>query len=302
MNMRIGICSVIVILLAAIASRSQDLDPRAYVWVPVDGTLIVAGGGYSAGSVLTDPTLPLEDLEATVVSGSLGVGRTFSLFGVTAQALLVGSYASVNASATVMGQYESVTRNGFGDTRFRFSILPIGAPATQRSEFGKVKHSTIVGASVTVMIPTGAYYPEKLINIGTNRWSFKPEIALSQPLGDSWLLDVYAGVWLFTQNTSFYPGTSVRSQDPMAALQGHLSYAFTRQMWTALNVTYYVGGNSQVNGVTSNDEQNNLRIGGTFVLPVGAGHAIKVAVSTGAIVRFGANFTTLSLAWNTSFF
>lgn len=300
--MRFGISLSIMIVLCAIVSRSQDLDPRAYVWVPVDGTLIVAGGAYSTGSVLTDPTLPLEDLKATVVSGSLGVGRTFDLFGTTAQVLLVGSYASVDASATVMGEYESVTRNGFGDTRFRFSILPIGAPATQRSEFSKVKHSTIVGASVTVMIPTGAYYPEKLINIGTNRWSFKPEIAVSQPLGEHWLLDVYAGVWLFTQNASFFPGTSVRTQDPMTALQGHLSYAFTRQMWAALNVTYYVGGNSYVNNMASNDEQNNLRVGGTFVVPVGTGNAIKVAVSSGAVVRFGANFTTVSLAWNSSFF
>lgn len=300
--MRFGISLSIMIVLCAIVSRSQDLDPRAYVWVPVDGTLIVAGGAYSTGSVLTDPTLPLEDLKATVVSGSLGVGRTFDLFGTTAQVLLVGSYASVDASATVMGEYESVTRNGFGDTRFRFSILPIGAPATQRSDFGKVPPSTIVGASITVMMPTGAYYSEKLINIGTNRWSFKPEIAVSQPLGQHWLLDVYAGVWLFTQNASFFPGTSVRTQDPMTALQGHLSYAFTRQMWAALNVTYYVGGNSYVNNMASNDEQNNLRVGGTFVVPVGTGNAIKVAVSSGAVVRFGANFTTVSLAWNSSFF
>ena len=54
----------------------------------------------------------------------------------------------------------------------------------------------MVGASLLVAAPTGQYYPNKLINLGTNRWAAKPEVALSYPLGPRWLLDAYAGVWL----------------------------------------------------------------------------------------------------------
>jgi hypothetical protein len=88
----------------------------------------------------------------------------------------------------------------------------------------------------------------------------------------------------------------------MAAFQAHVSYTFRSMEWIAFDMTYYVGGASYINGVANEDEQNNLRIGGTFVIPVGMQHSIKIAASTGAVVRFGANFTTVAVAWQTAFF
>jgi len=41
----------------------------------------------------------------------------------------------------------------------------------------------VSGGSLVVSMPTGQYDGTKLINIGTNRWAFRPEIGLSQPLG-----------------------------------------------------------------------------------------------------------------------
>ena len=38
-------------------------------------------------------------------------------------------------------------------------------------------------------------------------------------------------------------------------------------------------------------------IGATLVFPVSDRHAIKVGWSTGAIIRSGADFTTLSVGW-----
>jgi hypothetical protein len=139
-----------------------------------------------------------------------------------------------------------------------------------------------------------------LINLGTNRWAFKPEFAVSQPMGQKWLLDVYSALWLFTANNSYYPGTLERTQAPMGAFQAHLSYNFTRRAWAAFDATYYVGGTSTIQGVENNDRQSNTRLGGTVALPVGQRHSIKLAVSRGAIVRFGANFTTLSFGWQTA--
>ena len=294
---KLSCLAFVVALLSCVSTFAQDLDPRAYTRIPVDITLLVIGGAFSSGSVVTDPTLPLQDLHATVVSSTLGVGRTFSLFGQTAQIFVVQPYSWIDANATVNNEYQEVSRSGFADTRIRFSFLPIGAPAKTVSEFASVPSSTIIGASIMVIAPTGYYDPTKLINIGAHRWSFKPEIAISQPIADDWHLDVYAGLWLFTTNSTFYPGTSERTQDPMASFQGHVSYAFTKQMWAALNLTYYVGGNSYVNGIGKDDQQNNVRVGATMVVPVNNQHSIKVAASTGAIVRFGANFTTASMAW-----
>lgn len=291
-----------VITLGVVQLRAQDLDPRAYAHVPVDISFLVGGLTFSGGSIVTDPTLPLKDLEATVLSATLGYGRTFALFGQTAQAFVIVPVSWATASATINGEQQSIDRTGLADARLRLSWLAIGAPATSLQEFGKSPRETILGISLTIGAPTGQAFSDKLINIGTHRWQFKPEVALSYPISDKWLVDLYAAVNMFTDNASFYPGTSLREQDPMAAFQAHVSYTFRSMQWAALNMTYYVGGTSYVNGIANADEQNNVRIGGTFVTPVGKEHSIKIAASTGAIVRVGANFTTLAVAWQTTFF
>jgi len=286
-----------IIFSLTVTVSAQDLDPRAYARVPVDATVLIAGFNYTYGSVVLDPTLPIKDLEAKVSSPILGIARTFSLFGLTSQAYVVLPYSWAEASGKVLGEDSSITRNGFGDTRFRISTLLFGAPAATVEEFAKSSPQTIVGASVTVIAPTGQYFNNRLINLGTNRWSFKPEIGLSQKLTEQWFIDLYAGVWLFTNNNSFYPGTSLRSQNPLLSFQTHLSYNFNPVMWAAIDLTYYTGGQSSVNDIYKDDRQNNSRIGATFNFPVSKMSAIKIAYSTGAIIRLGANFSTISVAW-----
>jgi hypothetical protein len=43
---------------------------------------------------------------------------------------------------------------------------------------------------------------------------YQKALTLSQPLGKRWLVDDYAGLWLFTKNDSYYPGSAVRTQNP----------------------------------------------------------------------------------------
>jgi hypothetical protein len=297
-------CAVGLICLMHFASRgsAQDLDPRAYASLPIGVTLFVAGFSYSSGAVVTDATSPIQDFKATVATPSLAGGHTFSLFGQTAQAVIALPYSWAHASALVKGQDTSTSRTGFADMRLRVSMLLIGAPALTIEEFAKAPRQTIVGTSLTIIPPTGQYFPEKLINLGTNRWAFKPEIAVSQPLDDHWLLDVYAGAWFFTTNNSYYPGTVVRTQDPLLAFQAHISYNVQPMMWAAFDMTFYAGGLSYANGASMGNRQENMRIGGTLVLPVGNRHSVKLAGSTGAIVRFGASFTTVAIAWQTSLY
>jgi hypothetical protein len=281
---------------------AQDLDPRAYARVPVDATVLIAGFNYTYGSVVLDPTLPIKDLEAKVSSPILGIARTFSLFGLTSQAYVALPYSWAEASGKVFGEDSSITRNGFGDTRFRVSVLFLGAPAATVEEFAKSEPQTILGASLTVTAPTGQFFTDKLINLGTNRWSFKPEVGLSYMVSEQWFIDLYAGAWFFTDNNSFYPGTSVRSQNPLLTFQTHVSYNFNPLMWAAIDLTYYTGGQSSVNNVYKDDRQNNSRIGATFNLPVSRQSSVKLAYSTGAVIRVGGNFSTISVAFQTAFF
>jgi hypothetical protein len=157
------------------------------------------------------------------------------------------------------------------------------------------KPSTTLGMSLYVILPTGQYNPSKLINIGSNRWSFKPEIGFSHPMG-KWVFEVYAGVWLFTNNNDFFGG-HVREQAPLGSSQAHVSYTFLPRLWVAADYTYYWGGRTTIGGVLNADFQHNSRFGLTGAVPVAKNQSIKVAWSKGAATRLGANFTTYTIAY-----
>ena len=300
-GLRVGcpVVGLLCLLLLAAPLSAQDLDPRAYANVPVNGTFLVWGFAVSHGGVVTDPTLPVTDINATVETPSVGVARSFSLFGKTAQAFGALPYSWAQVSGKVLEESRSITRAGLSDMRLRLSVLVRGAPAASVAQIAKAPRRTILGTSLTVVAPTGQFFPDRLINLGTNRWAFKPEFAVSQPMGQRWLLDVYAALWLFTANDSYYPGTLHRTQAPMGAFQAHVSYNFQRTLWAAFDATYYVGGRSTIDGIGNDDRQSNSRVGGTLALPVGKRHSAKLAVSRGAIIRAGANFTTFSVGWQT---
>ena len=104
-----------------------------------------------------------------------------------------------------------------------------GAPAASVGQFAKAPRRTILGTSLTVVAPTGQFFPDRLINLGTNRWAFKPEFAVSQPMGQKWLLDAYAGALVVHgQRLVLSRAPLIRTQEPMGAFQAHLSYNFTR--------------------------------------------------------------------------
>jgi hypothetical protein len=282
---------------AVASSAAQELDPRAYTRLPIQTTVLSGGYSYSAGGVVTDPTLPLDDLKGRVHTVAAGVVHSFSLFGLTAQAMAVLPVSFADASAVLNGQRESVSRTGLADTRLRMSVLLLGGPAATVPQLLKAKRGTVLGVSLNVVAPTGQFFSDKLINIGTNRWSFRPELGLSQPLGNRWLVDVYAGVWFFTNNQEFFPGNALRTQKPLGAFQTHVSYNIGRRSWAAFDATYYVGGQSSINGDVKDDRQSNTRVGFTVVMPVGKRNLLKLSASNGAIVRIGQDFTTVSVGW-----
>jgi Putative MetA-pathway of phenol degradation len=278
------------------AARAQDLEPRAYSASPVNTTFVVGLAGRSSGGVLTDPSLPLEDVHATLGSVAAGIGHTFDLFGRSALFAAVVPFARAHATGNVGGDAREATRTGAADTRLKLSVNLVGGAARRAREFAAAKRGTIVGVSLSAIVPTGQHMPDKLVNLGSNRWSFKPEIGISIPVR-RWTLDGYAGVWLFGRNTSFYPGLSTLEQDPVTAIQGHASYTIRPRLWAAFDATWYAGGTTAIDGVSKADLQRNSRIGATLSLPLGTRQSLKVAYSTGATTRIGGDFDSFAVAW-----
>lgn len=280
---------------------AQDLEPRAYTASPIGSDFAVAGVTRSSGDVLFDPTIPFTDFHAKLHSAFMGGGTTFNLLGRTALALAVVPYAIGSGAGKVDEQALSVSRSGLADSRFKLSVNFVGGRAMNLSQFSQTKIPTIVGASFTVIAPTGQYDSHRLVNLGSNRWSFKPEVGVSRRLGN-WTIDEYAGVWLFTPNNNFFSGSSVRTQEPVLTFQAHASYSFKLRLWTALDWTWYYGGTTKVNGINTGDLQRNTRIGGTISLPLSSRQSLKFTFSQGVTTRIGANFTNVAATWQFSRF
>jgi Putative MetA-pathway of phenol degradation len=238
----------------------------------------------------------LTDVNVNLNAGILGLGRTFGLGGRLALLTAALPYSWGSVEGRVFEDARRVTRSGLVDPRIKLSVNLFGPPAMSPKEFVRAPRSTVVGASLTAVVPVGQYDPTKLINLGSNRWAFKPEVGISHPAG-RWDLDAYAGVWLFSENDAFFPGTATRRQDPIVAIQGHASYSFKPRAWAAFDATWYGGGKATVDNGSPTSRLSNTRFGGTLSWPLGRQQSVKVAYSRGAWTRLGSDFRTLAIAW-----
>jgi len=171
-----------------------------------------------------------------------------------------------------------------------------GAPAMTPKEFASYRQATILGVSVTMAPPLGQYDSTKLVNLGTHRWSVKPELGLSRAFG-RWVVEAMAGVWLFTDNTDFFGGRT-RTQDRIVATQVHVTYRFKRSMWLAADANYFTGGQTTIDGTQNLDLQRNSRIGATFSSALDRHQAIRMSVSEGAYTTIGADFILVAVGYN----
>src|SRR5512136_1566702 len=283
--------ALLLLTAGAATLPAQQLEPRAYSPAPVGTNFFGFVYLYSYGGVALDPSLPIENVNAV----GPYYGRTFGFFGRLASITLAAPYAWGTVTGDVMEVTQSTRRSGFGDPTMRFAVNLIGGPVLTPKEFLKRKPQTTLGASLIVSAPYGEYFPSKLINLGTNRWAFKPELGLSYPTG-KWTLELYAGVWFFTANNNFYGG-QVRTQSPLAAYQAHVVYTINPGTWAAFDSTYYSGGSTTPNGQQKDDRQNNTRGGFTFSKRVTRHQSLKFTWSSGVTARIGSKFRTVGVAW-----
>jgi len=274
---------------------AQSMEPLSYSNAPIGLNFLIVGGTHQTGSVLVDPSLPVKDVTAEVNTVTLAYSHVFDFWGQSGSLAFVLPNAWLSASGEVFDQARSISRTGLADLTMRLSINLLGAPALSLQEFANYQQDTIVGVTLLVTAPSGQYDPTKLVNIGTNRWSFKPEVGISKALGP-WTLEAAAGATFFTDNGDFL-GTGVRQQDPLYSVQGHAIYRFNPGLWAALDGTYYTGGRTTVNGKADNDLQSNSRWGATIAYSIDRMNSIKAYYSSGASARVGTNFQVIGLAW-----
>ena len=281
---------------------AQELTPRAY-WPTPSGTNVF-GVSYqrSTGDIVTDPSLPLTGVDSDINYLQMSYQRSFSLAGRTAALQVSVPYSRGETEGLVEGEFRRRNTSGLADIRLRLAYNIKGAPSMDAAGFRALRDAprTIVGASVLVQAPTGDYDVDKVINIGTNRWSIKPAIGVIWPLRPTWLLEFELGAWLFGDNDAFLGET--RKQDPILSAEFHLIKRIRPGFWASLDGNFYVGGRTNVGDSAQANLQRNSRVGVTVAFPFRRRHAIRSSVSTGVVTKSGGDFQMFTLsyiyAWN----
>jgi len=285
---------LLMVLCGVVESGAQALEPRLYSNAPVGLNFLLGGYVFSEGNAITDPSVAVENGQLDIHAPFMAYARSFGLWGRSAKFDVVVPYSFLSGTATTNGLPVSRKVDGFADPSFRVSMNFIGAPALSLAEFSDYQQDFVLGGSLQVIAPFGQYDSTKIVNIGTHRWTVKPELGLSKTFGPV-ILELAGAVSFYTDNDDFQ-GTT-KEQDPIYSVQGHLVYTFQNKIWIALDGTYYAGGRSAVNGVENDDLQGNSRLGATLSLPVNKKHSVKLYFSSGVSTRTGSDFDTYGLAW-----
>jgi hypothetical protein len=277
------------------AAKAQDAEPRLYSNTPVGLNFLLAGYVYAQGKMAFDPALRIADADFNQNTGALAYVRSFAFLGQSAKFDVIAPYSTFSAHALVLGQPHEREMSGFGDPRFRVSVNVFGSPALTAKEFKDYKQDFIVGVSLQVSAPLGQYDDTKLLNLGNNRWSFRPELGFSKAWGP-WTLEVAPSVTLFTANPNFFYGQRFE-QAPLYLVRTSLMHNFDSGAWISLDGMYFRGLRTTVDGVKGDNEQENVRAGLTLALPIDSRNSIKLNAGTGIYTRTGSRFSNIGIAW-----
>lgn len=287
------------VFLASAHLTCQDIQPRVYAPAPTGVNLITLGYAYSDGAVLFDKTIPIDNAYANIHGFSAAYSRSTALFGRAGRFDVAVPLVTGNWEGEVLGETQITSRFGIGDPVLRYAYFISGAPALSPEEFAGFQPRTIVGVTIRMQIPLGEYDPNKLINLGSNRWVFSPQVGIWHVVGN-FTFEAYTGIWLFTDNKQFL-GSQVRTQDPLFTFQLHASYEFQSGIWIAASSRQSLGG-----AVTVDDEdrfvpESNNRIGVSLSIPLRPRYQLKLIATTGVTATIGNDYDTLGIAWQAVF-
>jgi hypothetical protein len=290
----IWLVAVLAFAAISVESRAQDLEPRAYANTPVGLNFLIAGYAYSQGNLGTDPSVPLTDTEIKFNSTVLAYVRTLDLWGMSGKFDLIVPYSWIDGSAKVAGQERKRKVSGFNDPKIRVSMLLYGAPALSLEEFRDYQPDVIIGTSFEITPPLGQYDDDKLVNVGTHRWSFKPELGVSKTWGPV-TFELASGIRFYTDNNDFLESHTLQLS-PVYSVQGHLIYSITPGIWLGFDALYYTGGRGTIDG-KKGESVENVRIGLTIALPVNRYNSVKLYGTTNVYSKTAAVLDVLGIAW-----
>ena len=225
-----------------------------------------------------------------------GYVRAVNFFGLSGKVDVLVPWGGGDWTGSWIGVDTATSRTGFGDPGVRLSVNFVGAPALRLSEYSGYQQKTIVGISLRMKVPLGQYDPDKLLNLGSNRWTIILKGGVSQYL-NKWIFEAYLGAWMFTVNNDFYGGNQLK-QKPFFTGVVHLIRILPHNMWLAADAGYGIGGRGNINGKDKDNRMSTIRYGLTYAKAVKKKHSFKLTIFGTQRFEAGPKFNSLVLSYN----
>ncbi len=256
------------------------LTPEARKWnhIPMGASFAGVGYNYTESDIFSDPTLSLENVKLKLHTWGGAYVHAFELFDKSARIDIKQAYQKGKWTGLLDGKPASATRSGWSDTFVRFAVNLYGAPPLSGEKFAayrsKIEDETIVGVGLEVRLPTGHYMEDKLVNIGQNRFAFRPQIGIVHTFG-KWTTEVNGEVAFYTKNDEFFDGSTLE-QKPMYRATVHAIRSFSPGQWVGVGIGYEFGGEYTLNGVDKEDKKKNIGWALAYRHPITRQIGIKV--------------------------
>jgi hypothetical protein len=283
-------------VLAAAPGQAQMYGPRQFWPAPVGTDVFTLNGIYTSSNTVVDTNIVYPNLDIDTVVLAPSYSRFFGLGDKLVQATLAVPYAwaDVKVSESRTGLNLNPQRQGLADAYAHLTFGVLNAPALSPKEYaafmGRENPGVVIMGLAGMFAPTGAYDTDRVVNIGTNRWTFRAGVPITARLSNTWApgktttLEVLPTIDIFTPNndpsspefnfqvrglplgkalSSRLPAPSQTTQDPLAALEVHLTHDLNKRLWVSLDSYSKVGGGTSADGQFNDNQQLWTALGAT---------------------------------------
>ena len=290
---------IICLALAVLHTHAcaQFTDPRTYQNAPVGINQLELAYAYAHSNTSIDTSFIVSGAKFNLNQSFIDYTRYFAFL--HHMAWVEADIPIANLKGSITGTDITGSNTGTGDSGYTAAILLKGGPALTPEQFANAKTATSIGLSLSTTAPTGQYDHNKLLNLGSDRWSFKPELAISRPFGPDqrWVFDAYANTYLYTDNAS-YRGTQILRQQALLGIEGHISYTFNNTIWASLDTRYSFLGDTTISGVNQDNPQRNFVLGSEFVVSPNSRNSFTFEFAKASVHKNGPSLTGFAVRYD----